>query len=594
MAGAPRIEDYGLIGDTETAALVSRDGCIDWLCLPRFDSPACFAALLGDAENGRWSLRPADRSAQTTRHYVDETAVLRTRHRTSSGAVTVTDFMPPRAATGVDHIDVVRIVDGIDGTVEMEMELILRFDYGYQIPWVTSDGRWRAIAGPDAVTVDTPVEMRGEDHKTVAEFTVSEGDRVPFVFTWNPSHHEPDEPIDAGRSLDQTLEWWMEWSSHAQFEGPYREAVVRSLVTLKALTYAPTGGIVAAPTTSLPEEIGGVRNWDYRYVWLRDAAFTLYALLMTGYRDEAVQWRDWLLRAVAGSPETMGVMYGVAGERRMPEFELDWLSGYEGSQPVRIGNAAHRQSQIDVYGEVVDALWLARRHGIEPEEGAWNVQRVMLDFLESNWEQADHGLWEMRCEPRHFTHSRLMSWVAFDRAVRTVEDGSLDGPVDRWRGIREEIRDDILTNGYDPDRNSFVQSFGSKEVDAALLLIPQSDFLPGDDPRVVGTIDAVIEDLSLDGSFIRRYRTETTDDGLPGHEGAFLICSFWLVDALALAGRTEEAKRRFEAILDVRNDLGLLAEEYDPAVGRMLGNFPQAFSHIGLIDSACALADAEK
>lgn len=584
-----------MIGDTETAALVCWDGSIDWLCLPRFDSGACFAAIVGGPEHGRWRIAPSDPDARISRRYRGETLILETEFQADTGTVRVIDFMPIRAEPLVGRIDLVRVVEGVSGSVPMEMHLAFRFDYGSVVPWVTTDGeRLRAVAGPDAVVLDTPAPLRGEGRSTVAEFTVGQGERIPFVLTWHPSHLDPPEPLDSDQALMTTERWWEDWVSLCQFEGQHREAVVRSLVTLKALIYGPTGGILAAPTTSLPEELGGTRNWDYRYVWLRDATFTLYALIMGGYSSEAAAWRDWLLRAAAGNPEQLRIMYGLAGERRLPETKLSWLPGYEKSVPVRVGNDAAAQTQLDVYGEVMDALWLARTHGLEPEEGAWDLQRALLDYLEGNWQQEDHGLWEVRGQRRPFTHSRVMSWVAFDRAVKTVERTSLEGPVERWRAIRHEIRNEVLAKGFDSDRNTFVQSYGSTAVDAALLLIPQVGLLPPQDPRVLGTIDAVIEDLGVDDVLIRRYRTDQVDDGLPGSEGAFLICSFWLVDTLALAGRVEEARRRFTRLLDLRNDLGLLAEEYDVTDSRMLGNFPQAFSHVGLIDSAQTIADVTR
>lgn len=569
-----------------------RDGSIDWLCLPRFDSGACFASFLGDPEHGRWRLAPADPAPRVKRRYRGDTLILETEFSVEAGTVRVIDFMPPRPFSSEERIDLIRLVEGVSGRVLVETQLILRFEYGSVIPWVTRHGeRLHVVAGPDAVVVDTPVPLRGEDLSTVAEFTVGVGERIPFVLTWYPSHHPPPERVDAEEALASTESWWRDWIGRCRFQGEDREAVVRSLITLKALTYGPTGGIVAAPTTSLPEVLGGARNWDYRFVWLRDATFTLYALIMGGYRAEAAAWRDWLLRAVAGDPDDLRIMYSVTGERRLPELELPWLPGYAGSGPVRIGNAASLQTQMDVYGEVIDALWLARGHGLVSEEGAWDLQRHFLDYLEGNWRADDHGLWEVRGPRRSFTHSKVMSWVAFDRAVKTVERTHLEGPVERWRAIRDEIHAEILGKGYDSDRNAFVQSYGSKMVDAALLLIPQVGLLSPTDPRVLGTIDAVIEDLHVDDVLIRRYRTDQVDDGLSGAEGAFLICSFWLVDALALAGRMEEARRRFAGLLDLRNDLGLLAEEYDPIGRRMLGNFPQAFSHVGLIASAHTLWD---
>lgn len=572
-----------------------RDGSIDWLCLPRFDSGACFAALLGGPEHGRWRLGTSDPAPGASRRYRGETLILETEFQTDTGTAQVIDFMPVRADRWDKRMDLIRIVEGVSGRVPMEMDLTFRFDYGSLVPWVTREGkRLHAVAGPDAVVLDTPIDVRGEDQSTVAQFNVEMGQRIPFALTWHPSHISAPDPLDAEEALSATEMWWEDWTSRCRFEGGHREAVVRSLLTLKALTYGPTGGIVAAPTTSLPEELGGARNWDYRYVWLRDATFTLYALIMGGYRSEAAAWRDWLLRTVAGSPERLRIMYGLAGERRLPEIQLPWLPGYEDSLPVRIGNEAANQTQLDVYGEVIDSLWLARMHGLEPEEGAWNLQRALLDFLEGNWQQEDHGLWEVRGQTRPFTHSRVMSWVAFDRAVKTVERTGLDGPVERWRTIRQEISQEVLAKGFDSDRNTFVQSYGSTAVDAALLLIPQVGLLPPHDPRVLGTIDAVIEDLQVDDVLIHRYRTDQIDDGLPGAEGAFLICSFWLVDSLALAGRVEEARRRFAGLLELRNDLGLLAEEYDTKDRRMLGNFPQAFSHVGLIDSAHTLHDVTK
>ena len=584
------IEDYGLIGDTETAALVARDGSIDWLCLPRFDSGACFAALLGDSSHGRWQVAPTDPGASVTRRYRPDTLILETEFTTADGTVRLIDFMSPRRTGDPGQHDVVRIVEGVRGRVEMGMWLTLRFDYGSIIPWVTHVGdRLHAVAGPDAVVVDTPVELYGQDRSTEARFSVEPGDRVPFVLTWHPSHEPAPHPVGAAAALARTEEWWKTWSGLSQFAGEHRDDVVRSLITLKGLTYAPTGGIVAAPTTSLPETLGGERNWDYRYVWLRDATFTLYSLMKGGHRAEAAAWRDWLLRAVAGSPEDLRIMYGVAGERRLPEIELPWLPGYESSLPVRIGNGAHQQTQMDVYGEVIDALWLARTNGLEPEEGAWQLQRALLEFLEGNWQQDDHGLWEVRGPVRSFTHSRVMSWVGFDRAIKTVERTSLEGPVDRWRALRHEIHAEVIANGYDPDRNTFVQSYGSRALDAALLLIPQVGFLPPKDPRVVGTVEAVMADLGDGDALVHRYLADETDDGLRGEEGAFLLCSFWLVDALALIGRHDEAHERFDKLLGFRNDLGLLSEEYDERSGRMLGNFPQAFSHVGLIDSACTL-----
>ena len=569
-----------------------RNGSIDWLCLPRFDSGACFAALLGGPEYGRWLLAPADPDAKVRRRYRGDTLVLETEFTTPGGTVRLIDFMPPQGAVGTSQHDVIRIVEGVEGRVPMAMELRLRFDYGSVMPWTkTSDGILRAVAGPDSVTIRTPVSLESEADATVARFEVAAGQRVPFVLAWKPSHLAPPEAADPDGALRLTEQWWQEWADACQIRSEHRDLVVRSLITLRGLTYAPTGGIVAAPTTSLPERIGGERNWDYRFVWLRDATFTLYALSVGGYEAEARSWRDWLLRAAAGSPADLRIMYGLAGERRLPEMELPWLPGYEGSRPVRVGNGAYLQFQMDTFGEVIDALYVARERGLEPEEEAWELQVALLEFLEGNWQRADHGLWEVRGPARPFTHSRLMSWVAFDRAVKTLERTPIDGPAERWQKIRDEIRSEIMTRGYDASRNTFVQSYGSDALDAALLLIPQVGFLEPNDSRVVGTVEAVLEDLSMTDALIRRYRTEETDDGLAGHEGAFIICSFWMVDALALMGRREEARRRFDVLTGLANDLGLLAEEYDPVAGHMLGNFPQAFSHVGLIDSADTLAD---
>jgi GH15 family glucan-1,4-alpha-glucosidase len=583
------IEDYAVIGDTETAALVSRDGSIDWLCLPRFDSGACLSSLLGDEGNGRWQIAPQGGPKRVRRQYRPGTLVLETEMEADGGTVRLVDLMPIRGSGGGDNADVVRIVEGVSGRVAMRMDLTIRFDYGHLVPWVTRhDGRLQAVGGPDALTLGTPIGHHGEDLSTVAEFTVSEGESVPFVLTWHPSHQKPPPDVEVEQAVEDTEKWWREWTDANSYDGDWEEAVDRSLITLKALTYAPTGGIVAAPTTSLPEEIGGSRNWDYRFVWLRDATFTLDTLMMAGHQKEALAWRDWLLRAVAGDPEDLQIMYGVAGERRLPEVELDWLAGYEGSRPVRVGNAAHQQLQVDVYGELMDAIYVARRMGMDHEETIWDLQQLLLENLEGKWSRPDHGLWEVRGEPQHFTHSRLMSWVAFDRAVKCIEQWDFEGPADHWRALREEIRAEIQGQGYDSDRNTFTQYYGSRALDAALLLIPQVGFLPPTDERVLGTIDAVARELAIDDCLIRRY---DTDDGLPGEEGAFLLCSFWMVDALALAGRREEARRRFETLLDLRNDVGLLAEEYDPSSKRLLGNFPQAFSHLALIDSAYNLAE---
>jgi GH15 family glucan-1,4-alpha-glucosidase len=585
------LEDYALIGDCETAALVSRRGSIDWLCWPRFDSSACFAALLGRAEHGRWLIEAADPEARLERRYRGHTLILETRIETRDGAVTVIDFMPPRGRNS----DVVRIVRGERGRVPMRLELILRFDYGRTVPWVTrlKDGTFRAIAGPDMVTLHTPVTLQGRDLTTVAEFTVEAGERIPFVLTHGASHRSPPRAIDPDRSLEHTETFWRDWVARATPDGPWHDAVTRSLITLKALTYAPTGGIVAAPTTSLPEDLGGSRNWDYRFCWLRDATLTLLALMNAGYFAEAGAWRDWLLRAAAGAPAQLQVLYGLAGERRLFEHELPWLPGYEGSQPVRIGNAAHEQLQLDVYGEVMDALHHARRGGLDLREEDWAFQRALLTHLEQVWRQPDEGIWEVRGGPRHFTYSRVMAWVAFDRGVRAIEMFGVEGPIDAWRTIRQAIHDDVCAHGFDAGLNSFVQAYGSRELDASLLLIPTVGFLPPSDPRVLGTIAAVEQRLFVDG-FLRRYDPATSPDGLPGDEGVFLACSFWLADAYVLIGRMDDARRLFERLLALRNDLGLLAEEYDSRVERLVGNFPQAYSHIALVNTAHNLARAQK
>ncbi|MFD3664244.1 glycoside hydrolase family 15 protein [Streptomyces sp. NPDC058659] len=585
-----RIDDYALIGDLQTAALVGRDGSIDWLCLPRFDSAACFAALLGDENNGHWRIAPKGATTCTTRRYVEDSLVLETFWTTRTGTVKVVDFMPQRDRAP----DVMRIVEGVSGTVEMSAVLRLRFDYGSVVPWMRrSDGHRVAVAGPDAVWLrsEPPVKTWGQQFATCSSFTVAAGEKVAFVLTWHPSHEPRPDLVDPFEALEQSLEDWREWSARCTYRGPHREAVLRSLITLKALTYAPTGGIVAAPTTSLPEELGGVRNWDYRACWLRDSSLTLGALLAAGYVEEAAAWRDWLLRSVAGDPADLQIMYGPAGERRLPETTLPWLRGYADSAPVRTGNAAVEQFQLDVYGEVMDSLYRAREAGIPPKRHAWNLQLSLLGFLESTWRNPDEGLWEVRGPRRHFTHSKVMAWVAADRAVRTLEaDPSLPGDQARWRALRDEIHTEVCAKAYDPDRNTFTQSYGSLELDAATLLIPQVGFLPPDDPRVVGTVDAVQAEL-LHGGFLRRYSVDSgAVDGLPGREGTFLVCSFWLADALRLTGRTEEARRLFDRLVALRNDVGLLAEEYDPVALRQLGNFPQAFSHIGLVGTALALA----
>ncbi|MEU6354044.1 glycoside hydrolase family 15 protein [Streptomyces sp. NPDC047072] len=586
----PRIEDYALIGDEQTAALVGRDGSVDWLCLPRFDSGACFARLLGDEENGHWRIAPAAVEGSCTRRaYRPGTLVLDTDWETDEGAVRVTDLMPQRHRAP----DLVRVVEGLRGRVTVRSTLRLRFDYGSIVPWVRrSDGQRVAVAGPDSAWLrsEPPVHTWGEHFGTHAEFTVEEGEKVAFVLTWHPSH-EPRPPlIDPYEALESSVADWQAWSARCGYDGPYRDAVVRSLITLKALTYRPTGGIVAAATTSLPEEPGGVRNWDYRYCWLRDSTLTLGALVQCGYLEEAEDWRNWLLRAIAGDPADLQIMYGVAGERRLPELELPWLSGFAGSRPVRIGNEAVKQLQLDVYGEVMDSLSLARRAGLPAKPHMWSLQNVLLEFLTSSWRQPDEGLWEVRGGRRQFVHSKVMVWVAADRAVRALEAyPDLSGDLDGWRALRDEVHREVCEKGYDPERNTFTQSYGSRELDAALLLIPRVGFLPPDDPRVIGTIDAVRAELDH-GGFVRRYSAEeTTVDGLPGGEGTFLVCSFWLADALHMTGRTKEARELFERLLGLANDVGLLAEEYDPVARVQLGNFPQAFSHIGLVNTALTL-----
>jgi GH15 family glucan-1,4-alpha-glucosidase len=585
-----RIEDYALVGDLQTAALVGRSGSVDWLPFPRFDSSSCFGALLGGAEHGRWLIAPKSGGPATERRYRKETLILESEWQTPEGRVRVIDFMPPRG----DTPDIVRIVEGLEGSVPMWTELVIRLDYGSLVPWVRRlDVRsLLAVGGPDGLLLRTPIQLEPDDHVHLAEFNVREGDRVPFVLTWYPSHTSLPRTVDAEQALVDTEVFWEEWMAGCRYEGEHGDAVRRSLIVLKALTYGPTGGIVAAPTTSLPERIGGERNWDYRYCWLRDATFTLYALLNAGFTTEARQWRDWLLRAVGGDPEKAQIMYGIGGQRRTVEQELDWLPGYAGSRPVRIGNAAHEQFQLDVYGEVMDVLHQARIHGLDPDDHAWSFQRNLLEYLETVWDHPDEGIWEVRGGQRHFTHSKVLAWVAFDRAVQATERWGLHGPVDRWRSIRQTIHDEVCREAFNTELNSFTQSYGSTELDASTLLIPILGFLPPHDPRVIGTIEAIQRDLTRDG-FVERYKThdENAVDGLRGNEGVFLPCSFWLVDALVLIGRTDEARDLFERLLGVQNDLGLLAEEYDPEERRQLGNFPQAFTHVGLVNSAYNLSN---
>ncbi|MFF3458233.1 glycoside hydrolase family 15 protein [Streptomyces sp. NPDC002730] len=605
---AALIEDYALIGDMQTAALIARDGSVDWFCLPRFDSPAVFAGLLGTEDHGFWRLAPvgpADGAgAATRRRYRGDSLVLESEWDTPEGTVRLIDFMPPRGA-GRGRPDaapcLVRIVEGVSGRVRMSSALRMRFSYGRIVPWVQREhgpgGRDRlvAVAGPDALWLDADVGTYGSDLTTHAAFSVGAGERVTLTLSWQPSHGDAPSRPDAAQLLTDTENFWSRWTGQCSYSGPWREAVVRSLITLKALTYAPTGGIVAAPTTSLPEEIGGVRNWDYRYAWLRDAAMTLTALLRTGYREEARRWREWLLRAVAGDAQNLQIMYGVAGERELPEAELPWLPGYEKSGPVRIGNGAANQLQLDVYGEVVDALWLGQTSGLSRDDSTHILQMKLMNHLESNWREPDEGIWEVRGPRRDFVHSKVMTWVAADRTVRRLSRLPLESPVQRWRALRDEIHRDVCAHGYDPERNTFTQYYGSSELDASLLLIPQMGFLPPDDPRVVGTIEAVQRELCDDG-FVRRYPvpgggSDTLGgDGLPGGEGVFLACSFWLAHDLAMIGRRSEARQLFERLLALRTDLGLLAEEWDTRRGRLVGNFPQAFSHVPLIDTALRLS----
>ena len=585
---ALKIEDYAIIGDTQTAALVGRDGSVDWLPFPRFDSGACFAALLGDRDNGRWLITPRGQIRRTRRRYRPGTLVLETELETDDGAVRLIDFMPIRDRAP----DLVRVIEGVRGRVDMKTELVIRFDYGRTIPWVRQrDGALTAIAGPDGLCVRGDVELRGEGLATTGEFSIAAGERRALVCTWFPSHEELPASSDPAVALDETERWWREWSARCAYDGPAREAVVTSLAVLKALTYGPTGGMVAAPTTSLPEWPGGVRNWDYRYCWLRDATLTLYALMIGGHTDEAAAWREWLLRSVAGDPSQIQIMYGVAGERRLPESELPWLAGYERSRPVRVGNAAHGQLQLDVYGELVDCLYQARRFGMAPDPWSWSLERALLDALASRWREPDQGIWEARGPARHFTHSKVMAWVAFDRAIKSVESFDLEGPRDRWDVTRREIHEEVCRLGFDAGRNTFTQSYGRPELDASLLMIPLVGFLPPEDPRVVGTVAAIERDLLHDG-LVLRYRTDPNGeiDGLPFGEGVFLPCSFWLVDALVLLDRRDDATRLFERLLALRNDVGLLPEEYDPVAARFVGNMPQALTHLALVNSAYILA----
>jgi GH15 family glucan-1,4-alpha-glucosidase len=586
------IEDYALIGDCETAALVGRDGSIDWLCWPNFSSDACFAALLGSPRNGRWQIAPADKIKQSSRRYWDNTLILETVFETESGKVALIDFMPPRGKAS----DVVRLVHGISGRVTLRMELIIRFGFGVDIPWVKRHedrAALLAIAGPDMAVLRTPVETRGEDMTTVADFEVGEGETVPFVLTYGPSHLPVPDSINPAAALQDTEDFWTEWCGRCTYDGEHRALVLRSLITLKAQTYAPTGGIVAAPTTSLPEKLGGMRNWDYRFCWLRDATFTLLALMNSGYTEEAAAWYSWLLRAVAGSPADMQIMYGIMGERRLLEWEAHWLAGYQGAQPVRIGNAAHAQLQLDVYGELVDALYQARMAKLNLDQQTWDMSSVVLGHLADVWDQPDHGIWERRGEPRHYVFSKVMCWVAFDRAIKAAEKFDLDAPLERWRTLRDTICDDVCKKGFDPSLNSFVESYGANILDASLLLLPAVGFLPATDPRIRGTIGAMEKYMMRDGFVLRHDPREITDEVQP-IEGAFLACSLWLADAYVLAGETGKAQALFDRVVGIANDLGLLAEEYDSGAARQTGNFPQALTHIALINTAHNLDEARK
>jgi len=586
-----RIEDYAIIGNCESAAMVGLDGSIDWLALPRFDSAACFAALLGAPENGRWRVAPVSDLVQVSRRYREGTLVLETRFDTPEGTVVLVDCMGRRNGSA----DLVRVLLGERGRVAMRMELIIRCEYGSIMPWVRrlDDGRVTAVAGPDRLTLASRVVTHGENMRTVAEFSVDVGEEIPFALTWSPSFRPVPDAANAEETIKEATVGWRRWSSSYKTEGSgvWSDAVLRSLITLKALTHLETGGIVAAATTSLPEQLGGPRNWDYRFCWLRDATLTLYSLLNSGFLEEAAAWRDWLLRAVAGAPAQMQIMYGLAGERRLTEYEVPWLAGYEGAAPVRIGNAASNQLQLDVYGEVLDALYQARRMRLPPSDAAWDLERALVEHLETVWDQPDEGIWEVRGGPRHFTHSKVMAWVAFDRAIRTVEEFGLDGPADHWRDLREQIHHQVCRKAFDPELNSFVQSYGAKELDGSLLLLPIVGFLPAIDRRIQGTVTAVEKYLLRDG-FVARYNTVRKVDGLSGSEGVFLPCSFWLADNYILQGRYDEARRLFVRLLALRNDVGLLAEEYDVCSRRQLGNYPQAFSHVALINTAHNLTRA--
>jgi GH15 family glucan-1,4-alpha-glucosidase len=580
---ASRLEDYALIGDCQTAALVSRSGSIDWLCLPRFDSGACFAALLGDPEHGRWLVAPKSGVRRVTRAYRDATLVLDTTFECDGGTVVLTDFMPLRER--VPHL--VRVVRGVRGTVRMATELVIRFDYGSIVPWVRRQGKdLMAIAGPDSLRIQSEADLHGENFKTVGAFDVHEGQEIALSATWHSSHERVPDRIHERGLLRATEHDWRAWSKRCTYDGPWRDQVLRSLLTLKALTHSRTGGIIAAPTTSLPECLGGVRNWDYRFAWVRDATFTLLALVENGYDEEAIAWREWLLRACAGDPAKMQILYGVDGERRIEEAEIPWLPGYEGSRPVRVGNAAHKQRQLDVYGEIMASMYESHRHGIPPSPAAWDLRKVLLDHLETCWHEPDDGIWEVRGPQRQFTHSKVMAWVAFDRAVKRVQEVGGGGPLGRWKALRARIHDEVCRHGYDASVGAFVQCFGSKELDASLLLIPLVGFLPASDPRVQSTVRAIQRELVTEGGFVMRYRTDRALDGLPEGEGVFLPCSYWLADNLARTGQQDEARQLFERLIGLCNDVGLVSEEYDPKAERLVGNFPQAFTHVSLVNAA--------
>ncbi|MFK4488698.1 glycoside hydrolase family 15 protein [Bradyrhizobium sp. USDA 336] len=588
---AQRIEDYALIGDCETAALVGRNGSIDWLCWPAFDSDACFAAILGTHKNGRWLIAPSENATRISRRYVGHTLVLETRFETKSGTVALIDFMPLRGKAS----DIVRLVRGIGGTVKMRMELVIRFGFGADIPWVRRiDHSLMAIAGQDMTVLRTPVETRGEDLTTVSDFEVKEGETVPFVLTYGPSHLDPPAPIDAELALQETEKFWEDWCGHCTRDGDYQELVLRSLITLKALTFAPTGGIVAAPTTSLPEKLGGSRNWDYRFCWLRDATFTLLALMNSGYTEEALAWHNWLLRAAAGSPANMQIMYGIWGQRRLLEWEAGWLDGYEGAQPVRVGNAAHAQLQLDVYGELIDAFHQSRMARLKlDDETTWALECAVLNHLAEVWDRPDHGIWERRGQPKHYVFSKVMTWVAFDRGIKSAETFGFKAPLLHWRALRDAIHRDVCNRGFDAEENAFVESYGSKMLDASVLLLPAVGFLPADDPRIRGTIAAAEKCLMRDGFVLRHDPRELPPDQ-PPLEGAFLACTLWLADAYVLSGDLDKAQVLLDRVVGIANDVGLLAEEYDSVARRQTGNFPQALTHIALINTAHNLSAARQ